>query len=99
MASVWRALDVTTQKHVALKMMVATKGATHLALFEREFHALAALKHPNIVEVYDYGVDTRGPHYAMELLAGNDLSTCAPMPWRETCSVLRDVASALALLH
>jgi tetratricopeptide (TPR) repeat protein len=99
MASVWRARDVTTQRHVALKMMLATKGATHLALFEREFHALAALKHPNIVEVYDYGVDSRGPHYAMELLAGNDLSGCAPMAWREACGVLRDVASALALLH
>ena len=35
----------------------------------------------------------------MELLDGQDLRELAPLPWREACALLRDVASSLALLH
>ncbi|HEX5655767.1 MAG TPA: serine/threonine-protein kinase [Polyangiales bacterium] len=69
------------------------------ALFEREYDTLARLKHPNIVDVYDYGFDAQGAYYVMEWLSGDDLSKRAPLPYREACGVLRDVASALALLH
>jgi tRNA A-37 threonylcarbamoyl transferase component Bud32 len=69
------------------------------ALFQREYDTLARLKHPNIVEVYDFGFDEQGAYYVMEWLAGDDLSKRAPLPYREACGVLRDVASALALLH
>ncbi len=48
---------------------------------------------------YDYASDATGPFYTMELLDGSDASTLAPMPWSGACRVLRDVASALALLH
>ncbi|HEY6879657.1 MAG TPA: serine/threonine-protein kinase, partial [Polyangiales bacterium] len=69
------------------------------ALFQREYDTLARLKHPNIVEVYDFGYDEQGPYYVMEWLSGDDLSKRAPLPFREACAVLRDIASALALLH
>ena len=49
-----------------------------VALFEREFHALAQLSHPRVIEVYDYGVDETGPYYTMELLDGGDLRARAP---------------------
>lgn len=67
-------------------------------LFEREYYTLAQLAHPNIVEVYGYGIDDEGPYYAMELLA-DDLSAQLPMDYRKACRVLRDVAAALALVH
>jgi tRNA A-37 threonylcarbamoyl transferase component Bud32 len=67
-------------------------------LFEREYYTLAQLAHPNIVEVYGYGIDEDGPYYAMELLT-EDLSAQLPMHYREACAVLRDVAAALALVH
>ena len=35
----------------------------------------------------------------MELASGTDVRALAPMPWREACAMLRDVASALSLLH
>ena len=44
-----------------------------VALFEREYHTLAQLAHPRIIEVYDYGIDDAGPYYTMELLDGGDL--------------------------
>ena len=68
-------------------------------LLEREYHTLAQLAHPRIIEVYDYGVDERGPYYTMELLDGADLERARPLPWREACALLRDVASSLAILH
>ena len=69
------------------------------ALFEREYHTLVRLKHPRIIEVYDYGLTDQGPYYTMELLDGQDLQQLAPLPYREACRHLRDVASSLALLH
>jgi hypothetical protein len=44
-------------------------------------------------------VTEQGPYYTMELLDGADLNLLAPLPFREACRHLRDVASSLALLH
>ena len=68
-------------------------------LFEREYHTLAQLAHPNIVAVHDYGVSDGTPYYTMELLDGSDLRELAPLPWQRACALLCDVASSLALLH
>lgn len=65
----------------------------------REFQLLAELRHPRIIKVYDYGVDSNTPFYTMELLDGSDLRDLAPLPPREACRYLRDTASSLALLH
>ncbi len=98
---VYRAIDVSTQQEVALKRLLdsAAHSARITALFEREYHTLARMKHPRIVEVFDYGIDKHGPYYTMELLDGRDLGELAPIPYREACRYLRDVASSLALLH
>ncbi|MDB4971963.1 MAG: putative serine/threonine protein kinase [Myxococcaceae bacterium] len=102
MAVIHRAFDHWTQRHVAYKRLrIDGEGnrSRMTALFQREYDTLARLKHPNIVEVYDYAFDEQGPYYAMELLSGDDLSKLAPLSYREACRVLRDVASALALVH
>ncbi|MFO0696593.1 MAG: protein kinase [Polyangiales bacterium] len=67
--------------------------------FEREYQVLAGLDHPRIIRVYDYGVDAVGPYYTMELLEGEDMRHAAPLPYRQVCGYLRDVATSLALLH
>jgi protein kinase-like protein/AAA ATPase-like protein len=76
----------------------ARRRAQLVALFQREYHTLAQLSHPRIIEVYDYGIDGT-PFYTMELLEGSDLSAVQPLEWRRVCEVMRDVASALTLLH
>jgi hypothetical protein len=68
-------------------------------MFEREFRVLSGLRHPRIIAVHDYGVDESGAYYTMELLDGDDLRDRAPLPYREACLYLRDVACSLALLH
>src|SRR5262245_7750478 len=90
MAQVYRAVDTASAREVALKQLLlpddATTRADLAALFEREFHTLAQLSHPRVIEVYDYGVTPTGPYYTMELLDGGDLRERSPMPWREACA-------------
>lgn len=101
MGEVWRAHDLGTERQVALKRFALGPDEQDDELrFRHEFHTLARLQHPRIVEVYDYGIDDEErPFYTMELLDGRDFSELAPLPWREACGLLRDVASALAFLH
>ena len=102
MATIHRALDRLTGREVAYKLLrvsVESVRARMTALFRREFDTLARLEHPNIVTAYDFGVDEHGPYYTMELITGEDLARQSRLPVREACRVLRDVASALALVH
>ncbi len=102
MAAVYRVRDEKTGARLALKRSWAGdpgRARKRSALLEREFHMLAQLRHPRIIEVYDFGVDADGPYYTMELLDGADLDKTGRLPWREACSLLRDIASSLAILH
>jgi hypothetical protein len=105
MARVHRAIDTVLGRQVALKQLffdhlAAERAPLITALFEREFHTLAQLKHPHVIEVFDYGISPGGtPFYTMELLDGGDLRELAPLPWRDACQHVFDVCSALALLH
>ncbi|MET0385209.1 MAG: protein kinase [Polyangiales bacterium] len=101
MGEVFSARDRSTGKVVALKRLLesAVSQRAPVAHFMREFHALSELRHPRIIEVYEYGVDRNVPYYTMELLDGQDLRDLSPLPYRDACLYLRDVASSLALLH
>ena len=98
MGAVYAAVDTTTGKRVAVKTTASHASPTVVELFKREFQTLHGLRHPNIVEVYDFGIDET-PYYTMELLEGRDLGRAAPLPWPEVCSYLRQVATLLGLLH
>jgi tetratricopeptide (TPR) repeat protein len=99
MGAVFSALDTATGQQVALKRLSPDAPAAARVLFEREFCVLLSLRHPRIIEVYEYGLDEAGPFYTMELLEGSDLRELAPLPALSTCRLMRDVASSLALLH
>src|SRR5579859_2074980 len=76
MGEVFRAKDRLTGKMVALKQLPPTSpliGEDALEEYRtaiiREFQFLATLRHPNIINVYDFGFDpARGPFFVMELL-------------------------------
>lgn len=102
MGAVYAVHDEATGRRVALKQMAAghDEGFEAARLrFRREFHTMATLKHPRIVEVFDYGVADGTPYYTLELLDGQDLHDLDRLPVGRACEVLRDVASALAFLH
>lgn len=102
MGSVHRCYDRLSRRMLAYKRLRITHESSRsrlVALFQREYDTLARLAHPNVVEVYDYGFDDEGPYFTMELLPGSDLASLAPLSFQNGCRLIRDVASALGLLH
>ena len=99
LGSVYQVHDMAADKRLALKRLSKDASPVAAALFEREYHALAGLRHPGIVEVFEYGRDDGVPFYTMELIEGGDLGTASLMPWREVCRNVRDTASILGVLH
>ena len=72
MGVVYRARHAATGRLVALKLItpVGAHDAVARDRFAREVHALAGLKHPNVVAVYDAGEWVGFPYYAMEYVPG-----------------------------
>ena len=102
MARVYHVADAVSGRELALKQLSPRDGGQRAAVvsqFEAEFHALAQLSHPRVIEVYDYGLSEAGPFFTMELLDGGDLADRSPLPWREACALVYDICSSLALLH
>lgn len=97
MGAVYAVRDLSTGRRLALKRLHERR--VRVELFEREYRTLAGLRHPGIVEVYEYGIDDESAFYTMELLEGGDLSKRAPMPWREVCTCMSELASILGVLH
>jgi tetratricopeptide (TPR) repeat protein len=103
MGSVYRVLDEPTGRALALKRFGGPAAISHVERhhqrFRREFHTIARLSHPRIVEAHEYGVDRGSPFYTMELLDGRDLGDLGKLDFVRACELLRDVASALSFLH
>jgi tetratricopeptide (TPR) repeat protein len=98
MGEVFAVRELATSRTLALKRLLPT-ALKRQALFRAEYHVLARLKHPFIIQVYEFGVDKNLPYYTMELLDGYDLREAPQVTVEEGCRILRDVASSLALLH
>jgi serine/threonine protein kinase len=109
MSVVWRAYDEVLGRRVAVKLLSAA-FASDRHFRERvraEAQSAAALVHPNVTAVYDYGVSAGpdgapAPFVVMELLDGRTLSTRlagGPLPWREAVEICAEVAAALSAAH
>ncbi len=105
MGSVWKALHLKLQKHVALKLLPQewNQNPTLLARFEREMKAVGRLEHPNIVRALDAG-EAQGHHFlVMELVEGDDLSVLVkrhgPVTVAEACEFIMQAARGLASAH
>ncbi|MGY1777462.1 serine/threonine protein kinase [Geodermatophilus sp. SYSU D00804] len=115
MGQVWRGTDVLLHRPVAVKVLRSeyTGDPTFLARFRAEAQHAAALNHPNIAAVYDYGEttarDTAGDtgetlaYLVMELVEGQPLSALLRREGRldtsTTLSVLGQTAAALSEAH
>jgi serine/threonine protein kinase len=100
MSEVWAAQDVELGRRVALKLLGPDADP---ARFEREAHAVAALAHPNICQLYDYGEEDGRPFMVLEYLGGGTLEDrlAAGEPYRdeETERIARELAAGLAHAH
>jgi beta-lactam-binding protein with PASTA domain len=76
MATVYRAHDTQLGRDVAVKVLRADYGRdpAFVTRFRQEAQSAAALNHPNVVNVYDYGMENGDPFIVMELVEGGDLA-------------------------
>ncbi|MEU4427708.1 serine/threonine-protein kinase, partial [Actinoplanes sp. NPDC024001] len=105
MAVVWRAHDEVLGRDVALKVLSPdlAQDVSLLARIRDEARAVARLRHPNIVDVYDYG-EAPGPlpYVVMEVAEGRSMAqllTAGALPWRVAVLITAQVAAALAAAH
>jgi serine/threonine-protein kinase len=104
--------DVYLAEHRLLKRRCALKlirpesagDPRALARFEREVRAAARLSHPNIVEIYDYGLTQDGTfYYVMEYLRGLSFADLVvrhgPVPAGRVIYLLRQASAGLAEAH
>ena len=104
MGQVYRALDTTLGRQVAIKILPDAVAADpeRLARFERESKTLASLNHPHIASIY--AVETSAGMHAlvMELVEGDDLSqriAHGAIPIDEALSISKQIAEALEAAH
>jgi serine/threonine protein kinase/Tol biopolymer transport system component len=105
MGAVWRAVDTSLDREVAIKVLPESGLASRdqmLARFEREAKLLASLNHSNIAAVYGLH-EADGSHFiAMELVAGEDLARRirrGALPIDDALQISVQVAEALAVAH
>jgi WD40 repeat protein len=91
---VYKARDLRLGRLVALKMLGGAPRPESLARFRAEAEAIARLKHPHIIQIYEINTCPAGPYFAMELAEGGNLAEV----WQEKPQPPRDVAALVAIL-
>jgi serine/threonine protein kinase/lipoprotein NlpI len=104
-AAVFRGIDQNLSRYVAIKLLLPSKTTTsERENFLREARIAAALDHPNIAPVLDYGRDGPGVFLIMPLYTAGSLRTrlaaaAGPLPLRETVHHFHQLVSALHYAH
>ena len=106
MATVYRATDKILKRDVAVKILrdEFTTDEEFIKRFEVEAQSAARLTHPNIVSIYDVGVEDNLHYIVMELIQGKTLKEIiveekGPLPWKWSVNVAIQIASALETAH
>ena len=106
MATVYKATDLVLKRYVAVKILrdEFTTDEEFIKRFETEAQSAARLVHPNIVSIFDVGVDNGIYYIVMELIKGKTLKEIiveerGPLPWKWSVNVAIQIASALEMAH
>ena len=113
MGEVWRAYDERLDRHVAVKIILASApanrnaGAELAARFSRECRALARIDHPGVVAIHDAGRDpdrTGGELYlVMQRIDGMSVADFIAenerIPWWQAAALGAQIATILAAVH
>jgi eukaryotic-like serine/threonine-protein kinase len=104
MGVVYKARQLNLNRLVALKMVLAGAhaGPVALARFHKEAQAVASLKHPDIVQIYDVGWAGGLPYLCLEFIDGGSLTARIegrPQHCRQAASTIRILARAIHAAH
>ncbi len=102
---VYQAVQLSTRRHVAIKVMHSGPfmGSSGRARFEREVQVLGQLDHPNIVGIHDSGVTKDGScFYVMDYISGKPLDRLmaeGQLPIRESLRLFAKICDAVNAAH
>jgi hypothetical protein len=104
MGVVYRAVELSLNRPVALKVLLAGEfaSASDLARFRAEAEAAAAVQHPHVVRVYAAGQHDGLPYLALELVPGDSLAarlTAGPLQAEEAARVVEQIARGVQAAH
>jgi eukaryotic-like serine/threonine-protein kinase len=104
MGAVYEATQLGLERAVAVKLLLPsfTADAKMQERFQREARSAASLSHPNIIQVYDYGVSDAGPFIVMELVRGESLRRLiarSPLAPALAGRLIEQIAAAVAAAH
>jgi len=104
MGEVYKAQDTRVGRQVALKILPESLAADgdRRRRFEQEARLAAALNHPNIMAIYDVGLDAHPPYIVAELVPGESLRAAierGPLAARKAADIGAQVAAGLAAAH
>ncbi|MBL0388830.1 Stk1 family PASTA domain-containing Ser/Thr kinase [Tumebacillus sp. ITR2] len=105
MAVVYRALDTLLNRNVSIKVLRAqfSMDEDFVRRFRREAQAAASLSHPNVVNIYDVGVEGEDYYIVMEFVDGLTLKEIiqdrAPLPVAEAIDIGKQICAALGHAH
>ena len=106
MATVYKAKCHVLNRYVAIKILrdEFTTDEEFIKRFEVEAQSAASITHPNIVSVYDVGVDGNLYYIVMELIKGKTLKEIiieekGALPWKWSVNIAIQIASALETAH
>lgn len=104
MATVYKAYQPSMERYVALKILPShyATDPSFLGRFDQEAKVIAALEHPNILPVYDYGQADGYAYLVMRYVEGGTLTAILhgqPLPLPQICSIITQVAAALDYAH
>ena len=95
MGKVFLVKDTVDDRQLALKLL---KGGNALQL-KQEFFTMTRLRHPNALEVFDFGQLNDGCYFTMEFVAGEDLDEKKGISPEKLKEVLVEVLRALGAIH
>ena len=105
MGVVYRARQIRLNRFVALKMLLHADDAdlSDVMRFRSEAEAVAAIKHPHVVQVHEFGHHDGQPYFAMELLSGgtlyNRIRMSAPLEPKFSAELVEKLARAVHEAH
>ncbi|BBM84172.1 serine/threonine-protein kinase [Candidatus Uabimicrobium amorphum] len=104
MGVVYKCMDTQLQRVVALKLLLAGDNSHQedIDRFMREAKATAKFDHPNIVKVYDIGVENGHPYLAMEYITGKSLKeiiAASTLTVKKTVQMMIKICDALHYVH
>jgi eukaryotic-like serine/threonine-protein kinase len=104
MGAVFEATQLGLDRAVAIKLLLPalSRDEKMRERFRREARSAASLRHPNIIQIYDYGISDHGPYIVMELARGKSLRQLlnkGALEIRLSVDLMGQICSALAAAH